>query len=220
MDRQLRWGDASRMDSANDARSVILRVALDAMIEQGIDGFSIDDVARRANISRRTLYRYFGTRKELIQGVISVENRAFFEEMQRSLVELEGDFEAYCEACVCFAVRYRDRHLGGFHHNYLAKSVSTEVFGYIVENIAPMWQRVLETPYRQYVAARGPQVPALDDIIALISRIGLAYCLVPVEESALRAQMRILWTFRHDPAEAPHEPHAPHAPRRKAATKK
>ena len=215
MDRQLRWGDASRMDSANDARNAILRVALEAMIEHGIDGFSIDDVARRANISRRTMYRYFGTRKELIQGVISVENNAFFEEMQRSLAALESDFEAYCEACVCFAVRYRDRHHGGFHHNYLAKSVSTEVFGYIVEDIAPMWQRVLETPYRHYVAMRGPQVPALDDLIALISRIGLAYCLVPVEEDALRAQMRILWPRPHDQA---NQADKPRAPKRKATS--
>ncbi|WP_179402519.1 TetR/AcrR family transcriptional regulator [Burkholderia guangdongensis] len=180
------------MDSVNDGRNAILRAALDAMIEHGIDGLSIDDVACRANISRRTLYRYFGTKKELIQGVISVENAAFFDEMQRSLAEFENDFEVYCEECVCFAVRYRDRHHGGFHHNYLATSVSTEVFGYIVENIAPMWRRVLEQPYRQYVAARGAPMPALDDIIALISRIGLAYCLIPAEEQAMRAQMRIL----------------------------
>lgn len=195
MDRQLRWGDASRMDSVHDGRNAILRAALDAMIEHGIDGLSIDDVARRANISRRTLYRYFGTKKELIQGVISVENAAFFEVMQRSLAGFEHDFEAYCEECVCFAVRYRDRHHGGFHHDYLATGVPTEVFGYIIENIEPMWRRVLEKPYGQYVAARGPRVPALDDVIALVSRIGLAYCLVPVGEQAMRAQMRILWTF-------------------------
>ncbi|MCO5401595.1 TetR/AcrR family transcriptional regulator [Ralstonia soli] len=199
MDRQLRWGDSSRMDSITDGQRAILRAALDAMVEHGIDGLSIDDVARRANISRRTLYRYFGTKKELIQKVISVENAAFFEEMQHSLAGFAHDFEAYCEECVCFAVRYRDRHHGGFHHNYLATSVSTEVFGYIVEDIAPMWRRVLEKPYRQYVAVRGPQVPALDDLIALISRIGLAYCLTPVEEPAMRTQMRILWSFHRDP---------------------
>ncbi|CAB3787973.1 hypothetical protein LMG28688_02595 [Paraburkholderia caffeinitolerans] len=198
MDRQLRWGDASRMDSVNDGRSAILRAALDAMIEHGIDGLSIDDVARRANISRRTLYRYFGTKKELIQGVISVENAAFFEVMQSRLAGFEHDFEAYCEECVCFAVRYRDRHHGGFHHNYLATGLSTEVFGYIIENIAPMWRRVLEKPYGHYAAARGPRVPALDDVIALVSRIGLAYCLVPVDEQAMRAQMRILWTFSRE----------------------
>lgn len=203
MDRQLRWGDASRMDSVTDGRHAILRAALDAMIEHGVDGLAIDDVARRANISRRTLYRYFGTKKELIQGVISVENAAFFEEMQRSLTGFEHDFETYCEECVCFAVRYRDRHHGGFHHNYLATSVSTEVFGYIVADIAPMWQRVLEKPYRLYVAMRGPQVPSLEDIIALISRIGLAYCLIPVEEPAMRAQMRILWMRHREPADKP-----------------
>ncbi|AOJ91177.1 hypothetical protein WS87_31085 [Burkholderia sp. MSMB0856] len=203
MDRQLRWGDASRRDSVNDGRNAILRATLDTMIEHGIDRLSIDDVARRANISRRTLYRYFGTKKELIQGVIGVENAAFFDEMQRALTGFEHDFEAYCEESMCFAVRYRDRHHGGFHHNYLATSVSTEVFGYIVENVAPMWQRVLERPYREYVALHGAQVPALDDIIALISRIGLAYCLIPADEQAMRAQMRILWTFRPEPAAKP-----------------
>ncbi|MDR0242821.1 MAG: TetR/AcrR family transcriptional regulator [Burkholderia sp.] len=203
MDRQLRWGDASRMDSVNDGRNAILRAALDAMIEHGIDGLSIDDVARRANISRRTLYRYFGTKKELIQGVISVQNAEFFDEMQRALAGFEHDFEAYCEESVCFAVRYRDRHHGGFHHNYLATSLSTDVFGFIVENIAPMWQRVLDKPYRAYVAAHGASAPALDDIIALVSRIGLAYCLVPADEPAMRAQMRILWPARAAPAGKP-----------------
>lgn len=213
MERQLRWGDASRMDSVDDGRTAILRAALDAMIEQGIDGLAIDDVARRANISRRTLYRYFGTKKELIQAVISVENAAFFGEMQRSLVAFEHDFAAYCTECVCFAVRYRDRHHGGFHHNYLATSVSTEVFGYIVENIAPMWRRVLEQPYVQYAAACGSRAPALDDIIALISRIGLAYCMVPADEPAMRAQMQLLWTFDAAPAGKPQ------APRHKVATR-
>ncbi|VWB30623.1 TetR/AcrR family transcriptional regulator [Burkholderia lata] len=213
MERQLRWGDASRMDSVDDGRTAILRAALDAMIEQGIDGLAIDDVARRANISRRTLYRYFGTKKELIQAVISVENAAFFDEMQRNLVAFEHDFAAYCTECVCFAVRYRDRHHGGFHHNYLATSVSTEVFGYIVENIAPMWRRVLEQPYVQYAGARGSRAPALNDIIALISRIGLAYCMVPADEPAMRAQMQLLWTFDAAPAGKPQ------APRHKVATR-
>jgi len=203
MDRQLRWGDAGRMDSVDDGRSAILRATLDAMIEHGIDRLSIDDVAGRAHISRRTLYRYFGTKKALIQGVIGVQNAAFFDEMQRSLAGFEHDFEAYCEESVCFAVRYRDRHHGGFHHNYLATSLSTDVFGYIVENIAPMWQRVLDKPYREYVAAHGARVPALDDIIALISRIGLAYCLVPADEPAMRAQLRILWTLPREPAGKP-----------------
>ncbi|WP_375167787.1 TetR family transcriptional regulator [Burkholderia pyrrocinia] len=34
-----------------------------------MDSLSIDGVARHANISRRALSRYFGTKKEPIQGV-------------------------------------------------------------------------------------------------------------------------------------------------------
>jgi len=135
--------------------------------------------------------------------VIGVQNAVFFDEMQRALAGFEHDFEAYCEESVCFAVRCRDRHHGGFHHNYLATSLSTDVFGTIVENIAPMWQRVLDKPYREYAAAHGARVPVLDDIIALISRIGLAYCLVPADEPAMRAQLRILWTFPREPAGKP-----------------
>lgn len=192
MSRQLRWGDASRMENASDGRSLILRAALDAMIAEGAEGFSIDDVARGANISRRTLYRYFGSKKELIQAVVNAENAAFFEEMQRSLNEFEGDFEAYLIECVCFSVRYLDRHNGGFHHSYLTKNSTLEVFTYILENIAPMWRDLLEEPYRRYVESHNASVASLENIIALISRIGLAYCLVPANEQAIREQLAIL----------------------------
>lgn len=192
MSRQLRWGDASRMENASDGRSLILRAALEAMIAEGAEGFSIDDVAQGANISRRTLYRYFGSRKELIQAVISAENGAFFEDMQRSLKEFEDDFETYLKECVCFSVRYLDRHNGGFHHSYLTKNSTSEVFTYILENIAPMWHDLLQEPYRRFVERHDASVASLENIIALISRIGLAYCLVPAAESAIREQLAIL----------------------------
>ncbi|WP_082073245.1 TetR/AcrR family transcriptional regulator [Pseudomonas sp. LFM046] len=192
MSRKLRWGDASRMESVGEGRAVILKAALDAMIEDGFDSFSIDDVAMRANISRRTLYRYYGSKKELIQAVISVENSAFFEEMQRSLAEFEDDFEAYLIECVCFSVRYRDHHNGGFHHSYLAKNVSPEVSAYILENIAPMWHSLLEGPYRQYIKRLSFAPAALEDIIELISRLGLSYCLAPVEEADIRRHIRLI----------------------------
>ena len=95
MTRQLRWGDASRMDSAEQGRQQILECALAAMSEMGPEGFAIDDVARRANISRRTLYRYFATKQALVQAVISSENAGFFSAMQEQLVSFEDDFERY-----------------------------------------------------------------------------------------------------------------------------
>lgn len=192
MDRQLRWGDASRMDNANDARSLILRAALEVMVVHGSEGFSIDDVASRANISRRTLYRYFANKKELLQAVIGAENAAFFDEMQSSLEGFEADLERYLEESVCFSVRYLDRHNGGFHHSYLAKSSTADVLSFIVENVAPMWQRLLEEPYRRYVERYGEAVISMSNLIAVVSRITLTYCLVPESESAIRQQIAML----------------------------
>ncbi|MGO4156293.1 TetR/AcrR family transcriptional regulator [Cupriavidus sp. YAF13] len=196
MNRQLRWGDASRIDCPEQGRALILRSTLDCMAEMGIEGFTVDDVAKRANISRRTLYRYYGTRNELIQAAIGVENGVFFEEMQRSLSGYEGDFEGYLEECVCFAVKYRQR-LAGLRQDYLARSVTAEVFPYILENIKPMWHKVLAERYRDYAEKSGTAPASLDDIIALASRIGLAYSLVPADEGAIRRQMRILRGVRH-----------------------
>ncbi|MGE8319502.1 MAG: TetR/AcrR family transcriptional regulator [Comamonas sp.] len=196
MSRQLRWDGASRMENASDGRTLILRAALEAMIAQGVEGFAIDDVAQRASISRRTLYRYFGSKKELIQAVISAENAAFFEEMRRNLSAIEDDFERYLPECICFAVRYLDRHNGGFHHTYLARSGTAEVFGLIFENIAPMWRELLAAPYQRYADLHGPVVQPLDELIALISRIGLAYCLVPADEEAIRRQLAVVQLVR------------------------
>lgn len=191
MTRQLRWGDASRMDSAEQGRQQILECALAAMSEVGPDGFAIDDVARRANISRRTLYRYFATKQELVQAVISSENAGFFSAMQQQLVGFEDDFERYLEECLCFAVRYRDQHRGGFHQGYLAKAASPEVFAYILEDIAPLWQQLLAGPFERHVERHGASV-SLDDSIALISRLCLAYCLVPEAPEQIRKQLRLL----------------------------
>lgn len=196
MSRQLRWDGTSRMENASDGRTLILRAALEAMIAQGVEGFAIEDVAQRAHISRRTLYRYFGTKKELIQAVISAENAAFFDEMRRSLGEFEDDFERYLRECICFSVRYLDRHNGGFHHTYLARSGTAEVFGLIVEDISPMWRELLAEPYQRYVEFHGPEVQPLDELIALISRIGLAYCLVPTDEAAIRQQLAVVQLVR------------------------
>ncbi|EKT4468770.1 TetR/AcrR family transcriptional regulator [Pseudomonas putida] len=191
MTRQLRWGDASRMDSAEQGRQQILECALAAMIELGPDGFAIDDVARRANISRRTLYRYFATKHELVQAVISSENAAFFSAMQQQLSAFEDNFERYLEECLCFAVRYRDQHRGGFHQGYLAKAATPEVFAYILEDIAPLWQQVLAGPF-EACAARHGGAANLTDCVALVSRLCLAYCLVPAEEAQIRNQVRLL----------------------------
>ncbi|MGH2454740.1 MAG: TetR/AcrR family transcriptional regulator [Candidatus Limnocylindria bacterium] len=47
-------------------RRVILDAAVDLFLERESDGFSVQEVADRAGLTHRTVYRYFPTRQELV----------------------------------------------------------------------------------------------------------------------------------------------------------
>lgn len=46
----------------------ILKTALRLFTEQGYDGTTVAQIAREAGVSQRTLFRYFGTKEELLGG--------------------------------------------------------------------------------------------------------------------------------------------------------
>lgn len=191
MERQLRWGGGSRLDDPSEARSIILRAALDCMATQGVQGFTIDDVAKVAHISRRSLYRYYSDKRSLIEAAISAENEAFFHALQENLSAHETDIRRYVEESLCFLVRYRSLH-SRIRQNYFATSTSTELMPYVLGNIAPMWRAVLEQPYAHFAARRDGGDVSLDALVALMSRLGVSYSLMPVDEDAIRADMRVL----------------------------
>lgn len=48
------------------ARELILRAAADEIVERGLEALSLQEVASRAGVSKRTLYNYFDTRETLL----------------------------------------------------------------------------------------------------------------------------------------------------------
>jgi AcrR family transcriptional regulator len=65
-----------RADAARN-RARILEVASALVAERGIDGVSMDDVARAANVGTGTLYRRFGDRAGLALALLQEDSRAF-----------------------------------------------------------------------------------------------------------------------------------------------
>ena len=64
----IRWADDTPINS-DDARGRILAAALDCVRRYGVDKTGMDDVAKAAAITRPTVYKYFGSRQELIMAV-------------------------------------------------------------------------------------------------------------------------------------------------------
>lgn len=55
-----------------EADNAILTAAFELFLERGLDGTSIEQVARRAGVTRATVYRRFATKEELLFSVIEL----------------------------------------------------------------------------------------------------------------------------------------------------
>ncbi len=78
---RIRWADDTPINS-DDARGRIVSAALDCVRRFGVDKTGMDDVAKAAAITRPTVYKYFGSRNELIMAVFL---RVLDEQLDRGL---------------------------------------------------------------------------------------------------------------------------------------
>ncbi|MDP1821107.1 MAG: TetR/AcrR family transcriptional regulator [Acidimicrobiales bacterium] len=81
---RLRWGAAAPPDS-EAARERLIDAAGECFLRYGVMKTTIEDVATVANVSRATVYRYFGGREELIMGVLLREGKRFLGGLGRRL---------------------------------------------------------------------------------------------------------------------------------------
>jgi TetR/AcrR family transcriptional repressor of uid operon len=75
-----------QVDDVDETRSRVLDAAYAQFCRMGIQRSTMDDVARRAGVSRITVYRRFATKDALVEQVVRREFRRYFD---RFLVEIE-----------------------------------------------------------------------------------------------------------------------------------
>lgn len=93
---QLRWGAGLPSDS-NDARKRLLDAAESCFQELGVLKTTVEHVARVAQVSRATVYRYFGGRDELILGVLLREGNRFLDRLGAHIASIQSLSEAIVE---------------------------------------------------------------------------------------------------------------------------
>jgi AcrR family transcriptional regulator len=87
---------------------VILDAAVAEFERHGFRRVALDDVARRAGLSRTTIYRRFAGRDELVAAVIDRENAALLVEIARTLRDTGPQSNVYVEAFTAAIVKFRD----------------------------------------------------------------------------------------------------------------
>ena len=95
------------MPAADHATEAILDAALVEFERHGVHRVALDDVARRAGVSRTTIYRRFANRDELVEAVIERENVALFADIAEELKNAGPQANYYVEAFTLSILRFR-----------------------------------------------------------------------------------------------------------------
>ena len=99
------------MPGADPVTGQILDAALVEFERHGLRRVALDDVARRAGVSRTTIYRRFANRDELVAAVIERENAALFSDIAHELKEAGPQSNYYVEAFTLSILRFRRHHV-------------------------------------------------------------------------------------------------------------
>ena len=85
----------------------ILDAALLEFDRHGIRKVALEDVARRAGVSRTTIYRHFANRDELVAAVMDRENARIFTDIAAELTSARPQSNYYVEAFTSAILRVR-----------------------------------------------------------------------------------------------------------------
>jgi AcrR family transcriptional regulator len=173
------------MPGDDPATRAILDAAIVEFEQHGFRRVALDDVARRAGVSRTTIYRRFAGRDELVAAVIDRENAVLFAEIAEELKNRGPQSNYYVEAFTLSIMRFRQ-------HRVLTRMLADEP-GLMLELAHQHWDAAVE---RMAAALRvifpegfaeriGP--PAVDELADTILRYAAMTLLLPSRQTLLTA---------------------------------
>jgi AcrR family transcriptional regulator len=95
------------MRGPDPATEAILDAAVVEFERHGFHRVALDDVARRAQVSRTTIYRRFSNKDELVAAVIERENVALFADIAGELKQAGPQSNYYVEAFTLSILKFR-----------------------------------------------------------------------------------------------------------------
>ncbi|HUB57158.1 MAG TPA: helix-turn-helix domain-containing protein [Mycobacterium sp.] len=121
---------------ADPATTAILDAAVVEFERHGFRRVALDDVARRARVSRTTIYRRFAGRDELVAAVIDRENAMLFADIADELKSRRPQSNYYVEAFTLSIMRFRQ-------HRVLTRMLADEP-GLMIELAYLHWAAAVE----------------------------------------------------------------------------
>ncbi|MFF5313713.1 TetR/AcrR family transcriptional regulator [Streptomyces massasporeus] len=170
-------------EGSTQKRAAILTAARELFLSDGFDRTSVDAVAARAGVSKRTVYDYFGDKQTLLQAVVDGVGQSLVSTIRRILDDtLTEPTEAIDleDVLVTFSMRIATDMLGSAEYATLQRLVRTQ-FGHLPNggenSMADAPDEALAERFAAFAAAGLLDVPdarlAADQFIALTFGVAL-----------------------------------------------
>ncbi len=185
-----RWGNGARVDDLGTGKKMLLEAAVSCFAAKGVKSTTIEDIANVANVTRRTVYRYFTGKSDIIASLVDIERSRMFDKLKDVVAEYRDDFPRMLEECIWFTANYRpaeDSHLGA-----TSGRNAGEIMPHMDNQESDrLWRDLLVEPLNEYNRRTGKSL-SIDDLVPLTGRLALIYRQHPVSKSEFHASMRAL----------------------------
>ena len=193
-----RWGSGTRQQEPTSGRELILSAAIRCYGRQGLSSTTIEDVAREAQVARRTVYRYFASRQAILQAVVERQASAIFSHMAASLPSPPLPFPALVEHCLLYAIEHGPEAAG---HDLLLGGGNAETSAryYLGSgHLSRQWQDILATPFAE-AQARG-EIAAdieLPVLVAFLGRLVMSWIQFPESPSQIQKMVKMFLRLKN-----------------------
>jgi AcrR family transcriptional regulator len=146
------------MSEADPVTTAILDAAVVEFERHGFRRVALDDVARRAGVSRMTIYRRFAGRDELVTAVIDRENAVLFAEIAAELKGAGPQRNYYVEAFTSAIIQLRRHRVLNrviTDDPALAFSLAHRHYGEALERMADALRVILPAGFASRIGSEG-----------------------------------------------------------------
>jgi TetR/AcrR family transcriptional regulator len=140
-------------EPATEKEKAIIEAAAELMGERGVDGATTAEIARRANVTEKTLFRYFPSKKDLVK-------RVLFPPLLRGALDREWEkfetlFKHEDPTLKGWYAMFTARRYAAIKDTALARTVLLELAqnDEFREAIAPLWRNRIWRPMLERLAA-------------------------------------------------------------------